>query len=144
MDRLRVLIVDDSLVIRAMIEEIIEKHPGSRVVGAASDIATARRMMEDLVPNVLTLDLAMPGTNGLNFLAELLERPHPPIVVVSSATTAYSEMEDAAIALGAYACFDKAHVVSRADQFVQVLKDAVMRRPRDVLPSLPPRPAKSN
>jgi chemotaxis response regulator CheB len=90
MDHLRVLIIDDSLTIRAMLEELIEREPGCRVVGMASNAEEARSMITDLIPNVVTLDLNMPGIDGMTFLDQLRGVGHPPIVIVSSATPAGS------------------------------------------------------
>ena len=125
---LRVLVIDDSLTIRAMVEEIVQHEPGCRVVGTASDVVTARRMLIDLQPNVITLDLAMPGIDGLSFLDELRSRKHAPIVVVSSSTTDGAAATAEALAHGADACFDKAKVVSDARRFLHVLDEAVRRQ----------------
>ena len=132
MEYLRVLVIDDSLTIRAIVEQVVQQHPGCRVVGAASSIADARSMVHDLAPNVITLDLSMPEVDGLAFLNELRGKPHPPIVVVSSSTTAGCETSKHALELGADACFDKTRLVSDADRFVRVLKKAASRKLRRV------------
>ncbi len=124
MDSLRVLVVDDSLTIRAMVEAIIQNEPGCRVVGVAADVSTARQMLADLLPNVVTLDLAMPGVGGMDFLDELDGHLHAPVVVVSSATRLGSAETDAACAQGAVACFDKARIVSDSRGFLKVLRGA--------------------
>jgi two-component system chemotaxis response regulator CheB len=123
-DYLRVLIIDDSLTIRAMLEELVEREEGCRVVGMASSANAARAMMIDLIPTVVTLDLNMPGVEGLTFLDELSGTVHAPIVVVSSATSAGSPHAAEAIKRGAYACFDKANILSEATSFVRLLKAA--------------------
>ncbi len=127
MDCLRVLVIDDSLTIRAMIEQIVENEPGGRVVGTAADVPAARRMLVDLLPNVITLDLAMPGIDGMQFLDELRDERHAPIVVLSSSTRDGAPETERAIAHGANACFDKAKLVSDARTFLRVLKTAVKR-----------------
>jgi two-component system chemotaxis response regulator CheB len=130
MEFLRVLVIDDSLTIRAMVEQVVQKVPGCRVVGAAADVATARAMIDDLAPNVITLDLAMPGMGGLGFLDELRDRPHAPIVVVSSSTADGSDAAEEALARGADACFDKTRLIAEADRFVRLLKLAAKRKLR--------------
>ena len=121
---LRVLIIDDSLTIRAMLEELIEREEGCRVVGMASSGNDARSMMIDLVPTVATLDLNMPGIDGLTFLDQLSGKVHVPVVVVSSATSAGSPQAAEAIKRGAYACFDKANILSETTKLVRLLKAA--------------------
>lgn len=130
---LRVLIVDDSLTIRAMVEELISRHEGCRVVGMAADVPTARVMLADLVPNVITLDLNMPGIDGFAFLDELRAYPHAPVIVVSSATRKGSAAAEEALARGAHAWFDKSRMIVEADRFVRVLKQAVKSRTTRVL-----------
>jgi chemotaxis response regulator CheB len=127
-DRLRVLVIDDSLTIRAMLEELIEREQGCRVVGVAADASEARSMLADLIPNVVTLDLNMPRTNGMTFLDELRGKPHPPIVVISSATPAGSPQAAEAVKRGAYACFDKAKLLVEAGTLVRLLRSAAKSR----------------
>jgi len=107
MQALRVLIVDDSVTIRAMIEEIVSQDPHGSVVGIASDVVTARELIETRVPNLITLDLAMPGIGGLEFLDELARKAHAPVLVISSSTSGDAEATREALAHGADACFDK-------------------------------------
>ena len=128
MDYVRVLIIDDSLTIRAMLEELIEREEGCRVVGMASSADDARSMITDLIPTVVTLDLNMPGIDGLTFLDELSGKVHVPVIVVSSATSAGSPQAAEAIKRGAYACFDKAHILSNTRSLVRLLKGATKAR----------------
>lgn len=123
MDRLRVLVIDDSLTIRAMVEQLIEKEAGCRVVGVASDVPTARRMMIELMPNVVTLDLAMPGIDGIQFLDELRGQMHAPVIVVSSSTNEGAEATKVALDHGAAACFDKTRIVCESSRLIKLLKN---------------------
>jgi two-component system chemotaxis response regulator CheB len=129
MDGLRVLIVDDSITIRAMIEEIIAHAPGCRVVGVASDVAAARDLIRTARPNLITLDLAMPGIDGIAFLDELASRAHAPVVVISSSTSDGAEAARDAIAHGAEACFDKTRLISEAGRLLRLLRDVAKRTP---------------
>jgi|KBSSwiStaDraftv2_1062776.scaffolds.fasta_scaffold12911_6 two-component system chemotaxis response regulator CheB len=134
-DLIRILIVDDSLTIRAILDRMIANDPKCAVVGIAPDVDAARSMLARTRPDVITLDLAMPGMNGLEFLDELAKQTHAPVVVVSSSTKDHSEAAAEALAHGAAACFDKAHVVSDAPQFMRVLKKAARRKQQeDVAP----------
>ncbi len=118
----RVLIVDDSLTIRAMLEHIISRDPECQVVGIAADIDDARSLMRTSHPNVITLDLTMPGLGGLHFLRELKGHPHPPIIVLSSSAKDGSVEVEEAMASGAAACFDKGKLLSAGPLFVSTLK----------------------
>jgi chemotaxis response regulator CheB len=124
---LRVLIIDDSLTIRAMIEQILLQHPGCQVVGVASDVETARALITAKHPNLITLDLLMPGVDGMQFLDEIVDRPHCPVVVVSSATKEGAQTEAEAMRRGADACYDKAKIVSEGAVFLRLLKRIAKR-----------------
>jgi chemotaxis response regulator CheB len=128
MRTVRVLVIDDSLTIRAILESILGRHSDIEIVGLASDVREARHYMDERQPDVITLDLALPGIDGMAFLEELSERPHAPVVVVSSSTQDKSEMAVAAVKSGAVTCFDKARLVNDADRFVKVLRRVVEAR----------------
>jgi len=100
--RIRVLVVDDSLLLRKAISKILGEDPGIEVVGAAKDAYEARDMIKQLHPDVLTLDIEMPGMNGLVFLRNLM-RLHPmPVVMVSTHTTQGGEATLEALDIGAF------------------------------------------
>lgn len=128
MDQLRLLVIEDSLTIRALIEEIVDQEPGCKIVGFAGDIPTARQKMADLAPNLVTLDLALPGQTGLEFLAELNGQKRPPIVVVSSSTKSGSAALQEAFSSGADACFDKSKLIADRPTFVGILHEVVKSR----------------
>lgn len=82
--KIRVLIIDDSAIVRRALSEIVNSHPDLEVAGTASDPFVARDKILALRPDVLTLDLEMPRMDGLTFLKKLM-RYHPlPVVVISS------------------------------------------------------------
>ena len=110
------------MTVRTIIEEMLVDDRDMRVVGSASDIESARRLMNLHRPGVITLDLAMPGIDGMTFLDELSATPHAPILVVSSRTTDGSDATNAAVQRGAAACFDKARLVSHAQDFRRLLR----------------------
>jgi len=99
--RIRVLVIDDSAVMRQLLTAILEEDPGIEVVGTASDPLIAREKIKQLKPHVLTLDVEMPGMDGLTFLERLM-RLHPlPVVMVSSFTESGARATVRALELGA-------------------------------------------
>jgi len=99
--RIRVLVVDDSALVRQAITEALARDPGIEVVGSACDPYVAREKIAQLDPDVLTLDLEMPRMDGLTFL-RILMRHHPlPVVVVSSLTQEGSAAAMEALEAGA-------------------------------------------
>lgn len=97
----KVLVVDDSALIRRLLSEILSADPGIEVVGTASDPYVARAKIKALRPDVLTLDVEMPRMDGLRFLEHLM-RLHPlPVVMVSTLTERGADVALAALALGA-------------------------------------------
>ena len=99
--KIRVLIVDDSRMIRDVLTDILKDQPDIEVVGAAADAYEARDMIKDLKPDVVTLDIEMPKMNGLEFLDRLMRARPTPVVMISSATERGSEVTFRALELGA-------------------------------------------
>jgi len=97
----RVLVVDDSAVVREVISRELACDPGIQVVGSAPDAYTAWGMITRVQPDVMTLDLEMPGMNGIAFLRKLLRFRPLPVVVVSSLTPAGSDLALQALEAGA-------------------------------------------
>jgi two-component system chemotaxis response regulator CheB len=101
MSKTKVLIVDDSALIRRVLTELLSQDPDIEVVGTASDPYVARDKIKALNPDVLTLDVEMPRMDGLVFLEKLM-RGHPmPVVMVSSLTESGCETTLRALELGA-------------------------------------------
>ena len=99
--KIKVLIVDDSALIRSILKELINSYPDMMAVGAASNPFQAREMIKTLNPDVLTLDVEMPGMDGLTFLEKLM-RLHPmPVLMISSMTELGSEAALRSLELGA-------------------------------------------
>lgn len=97
----RVLVVDDSAVVRQVLTELLSSDPGIEVVGAAADPYLAREKIKRLNPDVLTLDVEMPRMDGLAFLENLMRLRPMPVVMVSSLTERGAEVTLQALALGA-------------------------------------------
>ena len=101
MSKIKVLIVDDSRMIRDVLTDILKEHDDIEVVGAAADAFQARDMIKDLEPDVITLDIEMPKMNGLEFLDKLMRAKPMPVVMISAATEKGSEVTFRALELGA-------------------------------------------
>lgn len=99
--KIKVLIVDDSALIRGVMKEIINSQPDMEVVGAAPDPLVARDLIKKTNPDVLTLDVEMPKMDGLDFLERLMRLRPMPVVMVSSLTERGSEITMRALELGA-------------------------------------------
>lgn len=97
----RVLIVDDSALVRRILSDALSKHDDIEVVGTATDPYVARERIAQLRPDVITLDIEMPRMDGLSFLSKLMRHFPLPVVVVSSLTPQNSETALRALALGA-------------------------------------------
>src|SRR5580658_6764093 len=97
----KVLIVDDSSLMRQLLAEILSSDPDLEVIGTAGDPFVAREKIKALNPDVLTLDIEMPRMDGLTFLEKLM-RGHPmPVVMISSLTERGAEVTLRALSLGA-------------------------------------------
>ena len=103
----RVLVVDDSAAMRALFSDLLDQSKNVVVVGTAANADEARKQIAELRPNVLTLDVEMPGMSGMEFLEEIMgERPMP-VVMLSSLTQSGTEISLKAYELGAVECFPK-------------------------------------
>jgi two-component system chemotaxis response regulator CheB len=98
---IKVLIVDDSALIRSVMREIVSSQPDMEVVGVAPDPIAARDLIKRTNPDVVTLDIEMPKMDGLDFLEKLMRLRPTPVVMVSSLTERGSEITLRALELGA-------------------------------------------
>lgn len=101
MKKIKVLIVDDSALIRSVMSEIVNSQADMEVVGTAPDPLVARELIKKTNPDVLTLDVEMPKMDGLDFLEKLMRLRPMPVVMVSSLTERGSEITMRALELGA-------------------------------------------
>lgn len=99
--KIKVLIVDDSALIRSILKEVINSFPDMEAVGAASNPLQAREMIKELNPDVLTLDVEMPEMDGLDFLEKLMRLRPMPVLMISSLTEHGSDVALRALELGA-------------------------------------------
>ena len=101
MAKTRVVVVDDSALVRSMLTEIINRQPDMECIGAAADPLVAREMIRNLNPDVITLDVEMPRMDGIDFLSKLMRLRPMPVVMVSTLTERGADVTLKALELGA-------------------------------------------
>jgi two-component system, chemotaxis family, protein-glutamate methylesterase/glutaminase len=101
MAKTRVVVVDDSALVRSLLTEIINREPDMSCVGAAADPLVAREMIRNLNPDVITLDVEMPRMDGIDFLSRLMRLRPMPVLMVSTLTERGAEVTMRALELGA-------------------------------------------
>lgn len=101
MAKTRVVVVDDSALVRSLLAEIINRQPDMECVGAAADPFVAREMIRGTNPDVITLDVEMPRMDGIDFLGKLMRLRPTPVVMVSTLTERGAEVTLRALELGA-------------------------------------------
>lgn len=125
--KIRVLVVDDSAVIRQMLCGIIGAQPDMEVVDAAQDPFDAREKIKRHNPDVLTLDVEMPKMDGLSFLEKIMTLRPMPVIMVSTLTGKGTETAIAALQIGAVECIAKplAHNDAELAEFAAVLTEKI-------------------
>ncbi|MFY4695779.1 protein-glutamate methylesterase/protein-glutamine glutaminase [Burkholderia glumae] len=141
--KIKVLCVDDSALIRSLMTEIINGQPDMTVVATAPDPLVARELIKQHNPDVLTLDVEMPRMDGLDFLERLMRLRPMPVVMVSSLTERGSEITLRALELGAVDFVTKPRVGIRdgmldyAELLADKLRAAARARVRQAAPARP-------
>lgn len=140
---IRVLIVDDSPLMRALLQHRLERESDITVAGTAADAAEARQLIKSLDPDVVTLDIEMPGMDGLSFLEKIMALRPTPVILVSGATEAGASATARGLQLGAVGCIAKSQLRVRPSEdpddcpLVEMVREAA----RVELAPHPPRPA---
>lgn len=143
----RVLVVDDSALMRGLLSQLIGIAPDMEVVGAAPDAQVAREMIKALNPDVITLDVQMPKMGGLEFLERLMRLRPMPVVMVSSLTSSTSDTTLKALELGAIDFIGKPRVDNGkgmegyAEELVEKIRAAKGARLRGSMNSSVPAPS---
>lgn len=140
--KIKVLIVDDSALIRSVMNEIISSQPDMEVVGVAPDPLVARELIKQTNPDVLTLDVEMPKMDGLDFLEKLMRLRPMPVVMISSLTERGSEITMRALELGAvdFVTKPKLSIQSGMREYAELIADKIRTaskariKPRVALP----------
>lgn len=145
---IRVLVVDDSALMRKLIPQMLTGDDSIEVVGTAMDGTFCLKKIEELKPGVVTLDLEMPGMNGIDTLKEIMRRHPVPVIVFSSFSTEGATVTMKALGLGAFDFVPKpkdatAHMAETARELIVKIKAAAecKLKPR-MLSSVPPKPEK--
>jgi len=141
--KIKVLIVDDSALIRSVMKEIVSSQPDMEVVGVAPDPIVARELIKQTNPHVLTLDVEMPKMDGLDFLEKLMRLRPMPVVMVSSLTERGSEITMRALELGAvdFVTKPKISIQSGMREYADLIADKIRAaakariKPRTLTPS---------
>ncbi len=144
----RVLVVDDSALMRKLIPQMLAGDESIEVVGTAMDGNFCLKKIEELKPNVVTLDLEMPGMNGIDTLKEIMRREPVPVIVFSSHSTDGAMVTMKALGLGAFDFVTKpkdasAHMAETAKELIAKVKAAseCKLKPR-MMAGIPPKPQK--
>lgn len=119
MSAIKVLVVDDSITMRALFSSALERSSELVVIGAAANADEAREMIADMRPDVVTLDIEMPGMNGIDFLEEIMTTKPMPVVMLSTLTQKGAEVTLKALELGAVDCFPKP-TKATPDEFAKI------------------------
>lgn len=128
MEKIKVLIVDDSTVIRSIIKEVLSHDDNIHVVGEAKDPFVARDKIKELNPDVLTLDVEMPKMDGITFLKNLMRLRPMPVVMLSTLTTKGADTTLEALEIGAVDFIAKPSVemiLAERDDFKAILIDKI-------------------
>ncbi|MBI3230780.1 MAG: chemotaxis response regulator protein-glutamate methylesterase [Burkholderiales bacterium] len=137
---IKVLIVDDSAVVRQVMSQVLAKDPHIQVIGVASDPIVAREKMELDWPDVIVLDVEMPRMDGITFLRQLMSQRPVPVVICSTLTEKGAETTMQALAAGAVAYVTKPKlglkdfISDSAAELIKNVKMAANARPR-VIPA---------
>ena len=140
MAKTRVVVVDDSALVRGLLAEIINRQPDMECVGAASDPLVAREMIRNLNPDVITLDVEMPRMDGIDFLSKLMRLRPMPVVMVSTLTERGAEVTLRALELGAidFVAKPKIGVADGLRQLAEDITDKVRTAALAQVRRLPP------
>jgi two-component system chemotaxis response regulator CheB len=140
MAKIRVVVVDDSALVRSMLTEIINRQPDMTCIGAASDPFVAREMIRNLNPDVITLDVEMPRMDGIDFLSKLMRLRPMPVVMVSTLTERGAEVTLKALELGAidFVAKPKIGVADGLRQLADDITDKVRIAAKARISRLPP------
>jgi two-component system, chemotaxis family, protein-glutamate methylesterase/glutaminase len=140
-EKIRVLVVDDSALMRKLIPQMLAGDESTEVVGTAMDGNFCLKKIEELKPHVVTLDLEMPGMNGIDTLKEIMRRQPLPVIVVSSHSIEGASVTMKALGLGAFDFVTKpkdasAHMAETARELIAKVKAAAACKVRPKVTSV--------
>lgn len=120
MNKVKVLVVDDSAVVRQTLKDVLESDPHIEVIGVAPDPFVAAEKIKKVVPDVITLDVEMPRMDGITFLKKIMSQHPIPVVICSSLTGSGSETALKALEYGAVEILEKPRLGTK--QFIEESK----------------------
>ncbi|WP_313077851.1 response regulator, partial [Melaminivora sp.] len=145
--KIRVIVVDDSALVRSLLAEIINRQSDMECIGTANDPLIAREMIRELNPDVITLDVEMPRMDGIDFLGRLMRLRPMPVVMISTLTERGAEVTMRALELGAVDFVAKPRIGvasglnELATQIVDKIRVAAVAQVRRAAPPPAARPA---
>lgn len=131
----KVLIVDDSAMVRRVLQEDLSKDPEIEIVGTAPDPYVARDMILDLKPDVITLDIEMPRMDGITFLKKLMKHHPMPVIIISSLTQQGSAKALEAMHAGAVEVLGKPHGSYGIGDLSHELREVIKAVARSKMPT---------
>ena len=140
---IRVVVVEDSPTMRAILHTHLSREGDIEVVACAANAAEGRQMIRELDPDVVTLDVEMPGMNGLDFLEKIMKLRPTPVIIVSGATQRGNETTARALTLGAVDCYAKSEIsgtlpLDDGGKLARLVRDAAkVSFARDATPATP-------
>lgn len=140
---IRVVVVEDSPTMRAILHTRLSREGDIEVVASAANAAEGRQMIRELDPDVVTLDVEMPGMNGLDFLEKIMKLRPTPVIIVSGATQQGNETTARALTLGAVECYAKSQIsgtlpLDDGGKLARLVRDAAkVRFANDAAPPAP-------
>ncbi len=143
---IRVLIVDDSALVREVLTQMLSKAEDIEVIGAAFDPIFAMQQMKKCWPDVIILDIEMPRMDGLTFLKKIMAEHPTPVIICSSLTEEGAMITLEAMSAGAISIVTKPSVGIKsflqqsANDFIQEIRGAVGAKLRNLLPGAAPLP----
>ncbi len=123
-----VLVVDDSALIRGLLTKLLGAHPDITVIGCAEDAQDARAKIKALDPDVVTLDIEMPGMDGISFLEKIMTLRPTPVVMISTLTQKGAQVSLRALQLGAFDVFPKPleNLEKELENYREILQNTVI------------------
>ncbi len=144
MDKIKVLVVDDSAVVREVIREVLDAEPGIQVIGTAMDPIFAMEKMKAQWPDVIVLDIEMPRMDGLTFLNKIMSERPTPVVICSTLTEKGAKITMDALAAGATSIIAKPKVAVKrflqedaSNDLVEAVRAAARSHVRRTVPRSP-------
>ena len=138
---IRVMVIDDSAVVRSVLQEILQKHHGIEVMGTAPDPIFALQKMERSWPDVIVLDVEMPRMDGITFLRKIMAEHPTPTVICSSLTEAGAETTLQALEAGAVSIITKPStgltefLRDYEDEFISAVREASLAKLGNIRPA---------